>query len=146
MRRPSGLDLARAFTVVSSPSRGPQRTAEGIGVLLGARRSEATGLTLTRSLSDLLLQLLGKTASAAAHRVERPSLAIDGAVRVALAERAFGIAHGVVGLSEVIALARLTLARWPCRPCWPGSWPLFWPIPRFFISSRSFLSCSRRAF
>ena len=40
----------------------------------------------------------------------RAALAIDGAVRVALAERAFGVAHRGIRVGEIVAaLARLTL-------------------------------------
>src|SRR5258708_2313592 len=79
-----GVDLARhldggVVAVVASA----QRTAERVGVLLGARRTKATGLTVragSLALPHLLLKLLGKPLRALAHSVDRTALAIDSAV------------------------------------------------------------------
>ncbi len=110
-----GVDFARhlhggVVAVIASA----QRPAQRIGLLLRPRRAHASGLaaTLPLALAHLLLKLLGEALGALAHGVEGAALAVDGAVRIALAERAFGVAHGLVGLAErVIALTlALTLA------------------------------------
>jgi hypothetical protein len=62
----------------------------------------------------LLQELLGQALRTLAHGIERAALAVDGAVRIALAERARGIAHRLVGVGEVVAaLALLALALLP---------------------------------
>src|SRR5262249_40583905 len=112
-----GIDLARhpdgGVVAVIAASQGP---AERVGILLGAiSRAEAAGLAGAGPLvlPHLLLKLLGKPLRAPAHGIDRAALAIDGAVRIALAERAFRIAHGAVGIRQVVAalalLALLTL-------------------------------------
>jgi hypothetical protein len=54
-------------------------------------------------LPHLLLKLLGKPLRALAHGVDRAALAVGGAVRITLAERTFRIAHGAVGIREIVA-------------------------------------------
>jgi len=54
----------------------------------------------------------------------RAALAVDGAVRIALAGRTFGIAHGAGGIGKIVAALTLLLALLtllpllPCSPCW----------------------------
>src|SRR5262249_9760433 len=67
-------------------------------------------------LPHLLLKLLGKPLRALAHGVDRTPLTVDGAVGIALAECVFGIAHGAVGIGEIIALALLALPLLPLLP------------------------------
>ncbi len=50
----------------------------------------------------MLLHRLREALRALAQRVERAALRIDGAVGVALAEIALGLAHGVAGSAELI--------------------------------------------
>ena len=64
-------------------------------------------------LSHLLLELLGEALGALAQGIERPALAVHGAIGIALAERAVGVAHGVVGIAEIVAVA-LPALPWPC--------------------------------
>ena len=55
------------------------------------------------ALAHLLLDLLGEALGAFAQRVEGAALAIDGAVRIALAERAFGVAHRGIRFGKFVA-------------------------------------------
>src|SRR5262249_30551129 len=84
-----------------------QGAAKRIGLLLSAiRRTEAPGLTVGSGplvLSHLLLKRLRKPLRAPAHSVDRTALAVDGAVRITLAKRAFRVAHGAVGISKIVA-------------------------------------------
>src|SRR5262249_38879711 len=73
------------------------------GARVGASLSGAAGLAGTRPL--LLLHHLGEALRALAHGVERATLRIDGAVRIAFAQRAFGFAHGLAGAAELVHLA-----------------------------------------
>src|SRR5262249_37629219 len=88
-----------------------QRPAERIGLLLRARRSEPAGLAVgTGPHHALLLHRLCEILRAAPQRLERAALRVDGAVGIALAELAFGIAHGLAGAAELIHLALPLLA------------------------------------
>ncbi len=103
---PLHVDFARhldgGVVAVIAPA---QRPAERIGLLLGTRLAETAGLAgaHTHAHHALLLHLLGEVLSAAPQRIERAALRADGAVRIALAELAFGLPHGVAGLAELIA-------------------------------------------
>src|SRR5262249_42998032 len=73
-------------------------SAERIGVLLGARRSGAPGLP--RAHAWTRLHLLRKILRAAPHGLKRAALRVDGGIRVAVAERALGVAHCLLGAPE----------------------------------------------
>ena len=91
------------------------------------------------ALSELLLHRLRQSLRALAQRVERAALRVDGAVGVAFAEIAFGVAHRFAGAAELVQFA----LPWPC--CLAGPADPCWPKPRFFRSSSSLLSRSRNA-
>src|SRR6202030_2785078 len=79
--------------------------AERIGVRLGPRHAGAARPPGPHALAlPLLLQLLGKPLGALAHGVEGASLAVDRAVRIAVAELAFGVAHVAAVLAGLTAL------------------------------------------
>src|SRR5262249_58278347 len=87
-----------------------------MGVLSTTRRAGAAGLRGTAR--GALLHLLGHALRALAQGFERAALRIDRAIGVLLAERAFGIAHGLLGPTERVVdalalLALLTLALLP---------------------------------
>src|SRR5207244_4173038 len=89
-----------------------QRATERVGLLLGARLAEAAPRPTGSGshLPLLLLHRLGEVLGAAPQRLERTALRIDRAVGVALAEPAFGLAHGFAGLAELIHLTLAVLA------------------------------------
>src|ERR1043166_5805617 len=101
------VDLARhldgGVVAVVAPAQG---TAERVGVLVGARLAGAAGLA--RTGTHLLLHHLGEPLGALAHGIDRAPLRVDGAVRVAFAERPFGLSHRLAGAAELV---RLGLAR-----------------------------------
>src|SRR5262249_25526391 len=82
-------------------------------ILLGAiGRPEAARLAVRSVplvLPHLLLELLGKPLRAPAHGIDRATLTVDGAVRIALPECTFGIAHGAVGIGKIVAALTLLL-------------------------------------
>src|SRR5262249_23502068 len=81
------------------------------GLLLGARPPEPTGLAVRAGTQHaLLLHRLGEVLRPLAQSFERAALGIDRAVRVALAELAFRLAHGVAGATELIHLPLPLLA------------------------------------
>src|SRR5262249_34107444 len=111
------VDLARhldggVVAIISSS----QRAAERVGFLLGAiPRAQAAGLAVGAGplvLPHLLLKLLGKPLRAPAHGIDGAALAVDGAVGIAIAERAFRVAHGAVGIRKVVAALALALLTW----------------------------------
>jgi len=77
-------------------------------LLLGARLAllprPATGLTLTGH-HTLLLHLLREVLRATAQRLQGPPLRIDSAVRIALPELPFSLAHGLAGFAELVTVA-----------------------------------------
>ena len=79
----------------------------------GARLAEPAVAAGTRPLAHLLLHRLRQTLRALAQRVERAALRVDGAVGIALAEFAFGFAHGVAGAAELIELILALSWLWP---------------------------------
>src|SRR5215470_11923477 len=98
------VDLARHLDGgVVAVVAAAQRPAERVGILVGARLPGAAGLTGARAL--LLLHHLGEALRALAHGIERTPLGIHRAVRIAFAQRAFGVAHGFAGATELIHLA-----------------------------------------
>src|SRR5262249_35567099 len=100
--------LDRRVVAVVAPAQGP---AERISILLGARRPESAGLAVRAGAQHaLLLHRLGEVLRAPAQSFERAALGIDRAVRVAFAELAFRLAHGVAGATELIHLALPLLA------------------------------------
>ena len=106
-----GVDLARHLdgdvVAIVATAQGPP---ERIGVVVGARLAGAAGLPRPGPLAVALLHLLREVLRPTTKRLQRAALRVDRAVRVALAERAFGIAHGTVGIGEIVAaLARLAL-------------------------------------
>src|SRR5262249_46083798 len=64
-----------------------------------------------RSRAHLLLQRLRQALRALAQRLERAALRVDRAVGIALAERAFRLAHRLAGAAELIELALPGLTR-----------------------------------
>src|SRR5262245_1932014 len=100
--------LDRRVVAVVAPAQGP---AERIGILLGARPPEPTGLAVRAGAQHaLLLHRLGEVLRTPAQRFERAALGIDRAVRVAFSELALRLAHGVAGATELIHLALPLLA------------------------------------
>src|SRR5262249_6597981 len=103
--------LDRGVVAVFTPAQGPP---ERIGLLLGARSPEPTGLAGLAVRAGpqhaLLLHRLGEVLRAAAQSFERAALGIDRAVRVAFSKLTFHLAHGVAGAAELIHLAPPLLA------------------------------------
>src|SRR5262245_108670 len=98
------VDLARHLDGGVVPVVAPaQRAAERIGVLLRPRLAGTAGLA--GAGPHLLLHHLRQPLRALAHGVERAALGIDGALGIAVAERAFGVAHGLAGAAELVHLA-----------------------------------------
>src|SRR6516165_4824524 len=99
------VDLARDFhgsvVAIFAPAQWP---AERIGVLLRARLAEAARPAGAGTASHLLLHRLRQTLRALAQGIERAALRFHGAVGIALAEIAGGVAHGVAGAAELIEL------------------------------------------
>ena len=103
----------------SQGSRVARRTSERIVVALG----DACGTTLRFAFAGLiacllvallaflhLLHLLGHALHAAAETFERAPLRIDGLAILPLAEGAFGLPHGLLGVAEaLLVLHALTL-------------------------------------
>ena len=99
------------FSVWSSPySRPRSGRPERIGLLPGALLALTARLAGTRPKAHLLLHHLREVLRALAQRFERAALAVDGTVCIAVAERAFGVAHGVAGAAERIEIALPLLA------------------------------------
>src|SRR6476646_326294 len=100
--------LDRGVVAVVAPA---QRPSERVGFLLGTRGAEPTGLAVGAGTHHaLLLHRLGKVLCAPAQGFERAALRIDGAVCVALAELALGVAHGFARAAELIHFALTLLA------------------------------------
>src|SRR5215471_19640496 len=100
--------LDRGVVAVVAPAQGP---AERVGLLLGAWRPEPAGPAVRAGAQHaLLLHRLGEVLRAPAQSFERAALGIDRAVRVAFAELAFRLAHGVARATELIHLALPLLA------------------------------------
>src|SRR5690349_18786338 len=105
---PLHVDLSRhldgGVVAVVAPT---QRTAEWVGILVGACLTGAPRVARTHALSHLLLHRLRHALRALAHRLERAALRIHRAVGITLAERALGVAHRLAGATERIAFATL---------------------------------------
>src|SRR4029077_15813719 len=107
--RTLGIDLARHLHGdVVAIFVAAQRTAERIGVLLRALLA-AAGPAIGAGAHALLLHLLRQTLRALAHRLQRATLAVDRAFGIAVAQLAFGLAHGPAGVAEFARLLALAV-------------------------------------
>src|SRR5262249_11769285 len=101
-------DLAGEI-VVFVRTKGPAKRVRRVGAGLLAAHPVARAL-----IAIALLHRFGELLGALAQRLERLALRVDGAVGIALAELAAGIAHGAVGLAQtvlaIIALVGTLLA------------------------------------
>src|SRR5579871_411759 len=113
---PLHIDLAgnlhRQIVAEVAPVQGPpQRIARNVVTLLPAS-AVAGAVTLTVAVA--LLHGFGKALRPLAQGIERLALRIDGAIGVALAKLAAGIAHRVIGRAKtVIIIAGLAVAILP---------------------------------
>src|ERR1700730_1902106 len=93
-----------------------QRPPQRIGIVVGARLTLPAWAAAARPLSLILtaLLLLGELLRALAQGLRGAPLRTNGAIRIALAERALGLAHGALGFAETFlgafSLALLTLS------------------------------------
>src|ERR1051326_864276 len=130
------VDFARYFhrrvVAVFVPAHRPP---ERIGVLLGARGPGAPGLPRAHARSRL--HLLGEVLRAAPHGVERAPLGVDGGIRVAVAERALGVAHRLLGAAKgtLAAFARGLLPQLASLPPL-ALLPLLAPLPALAFAPR----------
>src|SRR5260370_42422189 len=82
-----------------------------MGMLIGAGSTEPAGATgWPGTLPHLLLHGLRQRLRALAQGVERAALRIHRAVGIALAQTAFGLAHGLAGAAELIQFVLTLLA------------------------------------
>src|ERR1700733_8308011 len=84
------------------PDLSPPPHAEIVGGAPGRRGAEPPVRTRAVTLSHLLLHRLRQPLRTLAQGVERAALRIDRTVGIAIAQLRLGVAHGVVGLSELI--------------------------------------------
>ena len=100
------VDFARHFQrLVIAVFAPAQRPPERIGLLPGTRLPLTARLAGTGAKPHLLLHHLREILRATAQRFERAALPVNSTICIALAERAFGVTHGVAGAAERIELA-----------------------------------------